>query len=74
MMYLQITYTYYTHTTNISQEEKEAGLREEIDKLEKNTVETSQCMLGVCKFFYAALTLKQKHLFNPGAATAYLKS
>ena len=65
-MYLQITSAYYTHTTNICQEEKEIGLFEEIDKFAKNIVDISESMLSVCKYFHAAITL-ERHLFKPGA-------
>ena len=65
-MYLQITSEYYTHTTNISQEEKEEGLLEELDKFTKNMVEISESMSSVCKFFHAAITLEKENLFKPG--------
>lgn len=65
-MYLQITSTFYTHTTNISQEEKELGLFEEMDEFAKDMVEISESMLRVCAFFHAAITLEKEHVFNPG--------
>jgi hypothetical protein len=66
-MYLQITSSYYTHNTNISQEEKESGLFEEIDKFNKSMVEISESVSSVCEFFHAATTLEEGHLFEPGA-------
>ena len=66
-MYLQITSEYYTHTTNMSQEEKESGLFEELDKFAKNMVEISDSMSCVCDFFHAAITLEKEHLYKPGA-------
>ena len=68
IMYLQITTAYYTHNTNISQEENEMGLFEETDKFAKNMIHISKSMSTVCMFFHAAITLSKEHLFNPGAA------
>ena len=65
-MYLQITSTYFTYTTNISKEEKESRLSEEEDKFDKNLAEIFKSMSSVCKFFHAARTLEKENLFNPG--------
>ena len=67
IMYLLITSAYYTHNTNISQEEREVALFEEIDKFAKNMVEISKSMSRVCAFFHAAITLSKEHRFRPGA-------
>ena len=65
-MYLQITSAYYTNTTKISQEVKELGLFEEMDKFAKSMNEISESMSSIFVFFHAAITLKKEHLFNPG--------
>ena len=65
-MYLQITSTYYAHNTIISQEEKDSGLFEEIDKFSRNMVEISESMSSICEFFHAALTMDKGHCFKPG--------
>ena len=66
ILYLQITSAYYTHSTIISQEEKEVGLFGEMEKFSKDMVAISESMSDVCGFFHAAIKLKKGHCFNPG--------
>ena len=66
IMYLQITSAYYTHNTFINQEEKKAGLFQEMELFAKNMVEISESMSKVCGFFHAVIKLEKGHLFNPG--------
>ena len=68
MMYQQITYTYYTYTTNISQKEKKSRSSAEMEKFDKNLAEIFESMSSVCIFFHAAETLERENLFNPGAS------
>ena len=65
-MYLQITSAYYTSNTIISQDEKEAGLFQEMELFAKNMVDISKSMSRVCGFFNAVIKLNKGHLFNPG--------
>ena len=66
IMYLQITSAYYTHNNNISQEEKEVGLFQQMEKFAKDMIAISKSMSGVCRFFHAAIKLKKEHCLNPG--------